>query len=191
MYSKLNRKDKVMKRFSIFFGLIISASVLFAQGNGENSALTKKERRDVEYEKEFQQIKSMLKNKNFVLLADYLQDQYGNRVFVSSIINFVAVDSTEATIQIGSNFRNGPNGVGGVTAKGTITKWELTEDQKNKAFTLDMNVTTMIGIYDLSIDIGASGKSSAILTGTTMGSLTFDGNLVPWQKNTVFVGQHL
>jgi len=180
-----------MKRFIIFFGLIISASILFAQGNDENSAFTKKERRDAEREQEFQQVKSMLYNKNFVLLADYLQDRYGNRVLVSSTINFVAVDSTEATIQIGSNSGNGPNGVGGVTAKGKITKWDLTEDSKNQAFTLNMNVMTMIGIYDLSINIGASGKGSAILTGTTMGSLMFDGNLVPWQKNTVFVGQHL
>ena len=180
-----------MKRFIIFFGLIISASILFAQGNEENSAFTKKERRDAEREQEFQQVKSMLYNKNFVLLADYLQDRYGNRVLVSSTINFVAVDSTEATIQIGSNSGNGPNGVGGVTAKGKITKWDLTEDSKNQAFTLNMNVMTAIGIYDLSINIGASGKGSAILTGTTMGSLMFDGNLVPWQKNTVFVGQHL
>jgi len=180
-----------MKRFIIFFGFIISASILFAQGNDENSAFTKKERRDAEREQEFQQIKSMLDNKNFVLQADYLQDRYGNRVLVSSMINFVAVDSTEATIQIGSNFSNGPNGVGGVTAKGKITKWELTENPKNKSFMLNMNVMTMIGIYDLSIDIGASGKGSAILTGTTMRSLTFDSNLVPWERNTVYVGQHL
>ena len=89
-----------MKRFIIFCGLIISASILFAQGNDENSALTKKERRDAEREQEFQQVKSMLDNKNFVLQADYLQDRYGNRVLVSSMINFVAVDSTEATIQL-------------------------------------------------------------------------------------------
>jgi len=180
-----------MKRFIIFFGLIISASILFAQGNDENSAFTKKERRDAEREQEFQQVRSMLYNKNFVLQADYLQDRYGNRVLVSSTINFVAVDSTEATIQIGSNFGNGPNGVGGLTAKGKITKWELTENPKNKAFTLNMNVMTMIGIYDLLINIGSSGKGSAVLTGTTMGSLTFDGILVPWERNTVFVGQHL
>lgn len=180
-----------MKRFIIFFGLIIIASNLFAQGNDENSAFTKKERRDAEREQEFQQIKSMLDNKNFVLQADFLQDRYGNRVVVSSTINFVAVDSTEATIQIGSNSSYGPNGVGGVTAKGKITKWELTENPKNKSFTLNMNVMTMVGIYDLSINIGASGKGSAVLTGTTMGSLTFDGNLVPWERNTVYVGQHL
>jgi len=180
-----------MKRLILFFGLIISASILFAQGNDENATLTKKEKRNAELEKEFQLTKSMLENKDFVLETDYLQDRYGNRVLVNSTINFVAVDSTEAIIQIGSNFRIGPNGVGGVTAKGKITKWELTENQKSKAFTLSMNVMTTIGIYDLVINIGASGRGSATLTGMRSGRLTFDGNLVPWEESSVFVGQHL
>ena len=106
-----------MKRFVVFFALIVSTSILFAQGNDENAVLTKKEKRNADLEKVFQQTKTMLENKDFVLQADYLQDRYGNRVLVNSTINFVAVDSTEATIQIGSNFRIGPNGVGGVLHK--------------------------------------------------------------------------
>lgn len=180
-----------MKRLVVFLSLIISASILFAQGNDENAVLTKKEKRNVELEKEFQFTKSMLENKDFVLETDYLQDRYGNRILVNSTINFVSVDSTEAIIQIGSNFRLGPNGVGGVTAKGRINKWELTEDQKHKAFTLSLNVMTTIGIYDLFINISASGRGSATLTGMTSGRLTFDGDLVPWEKSSVFVGQHL
>jgi len=180
-----------MKRFVVFFALIISASIIFAQGNDENAVLTKKEKRNAELEKEFQLTKSMLDNKDFVLETDYLQDRYGNRVLVNSTINFVAVDSTEATIQIGSNFRLGPNGVGGVTAKGRINKWELTEDQKHKAFTLRMNVMTTIGIYDLFINISASGRGTATLTGMSAGRLTFDGDLVPWENSSIYVGQHL
>ena len=180
-----------MKRFVVFFALIVSASILFAQGNDENAVLTKKEKRNAALEKDFQQTKAMLENKDFVLEADYLQDRYGNRVLVNSTINFVAVDSTEATIQIGSNFRIGPNGVGGVTAQGNINKWELTEDTKRKAFTLRMNVMTTIGIYDLFINIAASGKGTATLTGMSSGSLKFDGDLVPWEKSSVYVGQHL
>ena len=180
-----------MKRFVVFFALIVSTSILFAQGNDENAVLTKKEKRNADLEKVFQQTKTMLENKDFVLQADYLQDRYGNRVLVNSTINFVAVDSTEATIQIGSNFRIGPNGVGGVTAQGNINKWELTEDTKHKAFTLRMNVMTTIGIYDLFINISASGRGTATLTGMSSGRLTFDGNFVPWEKSSVYVGQHL
>jgi hypothetical protein len=180
-----------MKRLVVFFALIISASIIFAQGNDENAVLTKKEKRNAELEKEYQLTKTMLENKDFVLEADYLQDRYGNRILVNSTINFVSVDSTEAFIQIGSNFRIGPNGVGGVTAKGLVNKWELTEDQKHKAFTLRMNVMTTIGIYDLFINIAASGRGTATLTGMTAGRLTFDGNLVPWEKSSVYIGQHL
>lgn len=180
-----------MKRLAIFLSLIISASILFAQGNDENAVLTRKEKRNAELEKDFQLTKSMLENKDFVLETNFLQDRHGNRIPVNSTINFVSVDSTEAIIQIGSNFRIGPNGVGGVTAKGRITKWELTENQKNKAFTLSMNVMTTIGIYDLFINISASGRGTATLTGMTSGRLTFDGDLVPWEKSSVYIGQHL
>ena len=173
-----------MKRLVLLFALIISTSFLYAQGNDENSAQTKKEKREAELEKKFQLTKQMLDKKDFVLETNFLQDRYGFRVPVVSMINFVSVDSTEAIIQIGSNSRIGPNGVGGVTAKGNITKWELTENDKNKTF-------TPIGIYDLFFDIGASGQSTALLTGLTSGQLTFDGNLVPQAKSSVFVGRSL
>lgn len=180
-----------MKRLVLLFVLFISASFLFAQENGENSTQTKKERRKAELEKNFQLTKQMLDNKDFVLETNFLQDRYGFRVPVVSMINFVSVDSTKATIQIGSNWRVGPNGVGGVTAKGEITKWELTENPKNKTFTLRMNVMTSIGTYDLFFDISASGQSTALLTGLSSGRLTFDGNLVPHAQSSVFVGRSL
>ena len=180
-----------MKRLVIIFTLIISASFLFGQENDKNATLTKKEKRKAELEKNFELTKQMLENKDFVLETNFLQDRYGFRVPVVSMINFVSVDSTQAVIQIGSNSRIGPNGVGGVTAKGDITKWELTENPKNKTFTLRMNVMTSIGIYDLFFDIGASGQSSALLTGLSAGRLTFDGNLVPHSKSSIYVGRSL
>ncbi|MFA5326162.1 MAG: DUF4251 domain-containing protein [Prolixibacteraceae bacterium] len=179
-----------MKRLIVLLGFVLSANMLFAQRVDENS-LTKKEKRNAETEKQYQITKSMLENRDFVLQTDFLQDRYGNRFFVSSNINFVAVDSAEAVIQIGSNYRLGPNGVGGVTAKGQITKWKLTSNNKNKTFGLSINVMTPIGIYDLYFSIGASGGGTATLTGLSSGRLTFDGNLVPWEDSSVYVGQHL
>lgn len=180
-----------MKKLAFFFGLIVSASLLFAQGKDESSELTKKEKREAEIEKHFQLTKQMLENKDFVLESDFLQDRYGYRVPVVSTINFVAVDSTEAIIQIGSNSRVGPNGVGGITARGPVTKWELTVNEKNKTFTLRINVMTAIGIYDLFFSIGASGQGTAMLTGLRSGRLTFDGNLVPWSESSIYVGRSL
>ncbi len=140
------------------------------------------------FENQYQFNKYMLDNKQFVLQANYLQNQYGVRRFVSSSINFVKVDSTTAVIQIGSNYRLGVNGVGGVTAKGKITSWKLSEDPKSESFTLFINVMTSIGIYDLMFNIYSNGHSTALLTGLTAGQLTFDGDIVPISESSVYEG---
>lgn len=186
-----NRKDEAMKKLVLFLVFVISVSGLFAQGKDENSYLTRKEKRQAEIDQEYQLTKNMLENKDFVLESNSLQDRFGNRVEVSSNINFVAVDSTKAIIQIGSNWRMGFNGVGGVTAKGTITKWKLTENDKSKSFGLQLTVMTNIGFYDVYFNVNASGRADALLTGMTDGRLTFNGNLVPWEDSSVYVGQSL
>jgi len=180
-----------MKKLIIFLAFVISANILWAQVNDENSSLSKKEKRKAKSEKEYQVIKEMLQNKSFVLEANFLQDKYGRRVIVNKGLNFVSVDSAEAVIQIGSNYRVGPNGVGGVTAKGRITSWELKENTKNKRFDVRMNVMSQIGIYDIYFSVTSSGKAMAYLTGLTSGHLTFDGDIVPWSETTVYEGSSL
>lgn len=162
-----------------------------AQSAKEVQPMTKKEKRKAQLEADFKAMQQLLENRHFVLEADFLQDRYGNRAFVSSTINFVAVDSTEAIIQIGSNYRIGPNGVGGVTAKGRITKWELEPDNKRKSFALEMNVMTSIGIYDLRFTIGPSGNAKALLTGLRAGNLTFDGTIVSMEESRVYEGHSI
>jgi hypothetical protein len=178
-----------MKQIIIILGLVFLSNMLLAQDGNNNSSMTKKEKRKVEMEKQYQLTKHMLENKSFVLEADFLQDKYGNRAFVSSTINFVAVDSSEAVIQIGLNHRIGPNGVGGVTAKGRISKWELHENKNS--FSITMNVMTSIGIYDLRFSISPSGNATALLTGLRPGQLTFDGNVVPLEESSVYEGQSI
>jgi len=180
-----------MKRLVLFLALVISANTLFAQINDENTSLTRKEKRKAKIEKEYQLVKDMLEKKEFVLEANFLQDRYGRRYPVSIGINFVSVDSTEAIIQIGSNNRLGANGVGGVTAKGPITGWELTENLKKTNFGLRINVMTTIGFFDLYFSISPSGQTTAQLTSMRGGKLTFDGNLVPWENSSIYVGQSL
>lgn len=170
---------------------VLMSLVAVAQTTTEVHPMTKKEKRKAQLEADFKATQHLLENKQFVLEADFLQDRYGNRAFVSSTINFVAVDSMEAVIQIGSNYRIGPNGVGGVTAKGRITKWELEPDYKRKTFALEMNVMTSIGIYDLRFTIGPSGNAKALLTGLRAGNLTFDGTVVSMEESRVFEGHSI
>jgi len=180
-----------MKKLILLLMVVISATISFAGGQHDQSPMTKKEQRKAEAEKAYQLTKQMLENKDFVLESDFLQDKYGNRNVVSPMINFVAVDSSVAVIQIGSNRGLGYNGVGGITAKGTITDWKLKEDEKRNSFTLSMNVMTNLGMYDLHFNIGSSGNATARLTGLRPGQLTFDGDLVPIEESSVYEGRSL
>ncbi|WP_159519227.1 DUF4251 domain-containing protein [Sunxiuqinia indica] len=180
-----------MKKIALLIMCVVVSGTIFAQKNDKDSVLSKKEIRQIEMEKQYELTKYMLENKSFVLEADFLQDKYGNRVFASSNINFVSVDSATAVIQVGSNFRIGPNGVGGVTAKGTITKYELKENERKRTFSLALNVMTPLGIYDLRFSISPSGNTRATLTGLRRGQLTFEGDLVPLEESRVYEGQSL
>ena len=130
----------------------------------------------------------MLEGKDFVLEADYLANKIGDRVPVTSSLNFISVDSSVSVLQIGRNTGIGFNGVGGVTAEGKITRYKLQTDTKRKSFYLSYSVTTAIGSYDINMSVGADGYASATLSGTTSGQLTYTGYLVPVENSSVYKG---
>jgi len=177
-----------MKKLVLIFVLALSTSLVFAQETNQNSNLTRKEKRKAELERQYQLTKDMLENKNFVLETDWLINRYGYRVPVSPNINFVKVDSSQAVIQIGSNSGIGPNGVGGVTAKGKITKWEVKQNKKNKTYNVRMFVMTPIGMYDLNFSVRPDGQATARLTSNRGGQLTFDGDMVPTDNSITYEG---
>jgi len=180
-----------MKRIVLIVALVVSANFLFAQNQKDDSTMTKKERKAAELQERYLETKYILENNSFVIETDFLSDRYGNRVPVSPTINFVMVEDSTGVIQIGSNSRLGANGVGGVTAKGKITKYELEENEEKKSFYLHITVMTSIGIYDLNINVSGYGNATARLSGLSAGKLTFDGDIVPLQESAVYEGYSL
>jgi hypothetical protein len=178
------------KHTIIIFLLICSVGVTRASVQDENSKMSRKERRAAENEQLYIKNKQMIEDRSFVLESDFLQDRYGYRIPVTRNINFIMVDGDEAVIQIGSDIGLGANGVGGVTAKGKITKWELQENNRKKTFNLRMNILTTIGMYNVSLSIG-NYNATARLTGMRPGNLTFNGDLVALEESSVFEGRSL
>ncbi len=148
----------------------------------------KKASRDSTLTAKFEYTKQMLQNKDFVLEADYLANRMGERMPVSSTLNFISVDSTNAVLQIGRNTGIGYNGVGGVTAQGNVTRYKLQTDNKRKSFYLSFSVTTPIGSYDINMSVGADGYANATLTGISSGQLIYTGYLVPIENSSVYKG---
>jgi len=177
-----------MKRLVVVMVLVLSASLVFASGTVQDKILTRKEKRKAESAQQYALTKSMIENRDFVLESNWLDNRYGYRFVVSPGINFVKVANNEAVIQVGSNYRIGPNGVGGVTAKGRITSWKVTQNKDSKTYNILAVVSTPIGIYDLYFNVRSDGLATARLSGLWSGHLTFNGNLVPVNDSGVYEG---
>ena len=173
--------------FLLFSGFSLSS---YAAGPAEDNSSNSRNftTRDSSSNAKYAKIKQMLETHDFVLEADFLANQMGDRIPVTSNLNFISVDSTHAVIQIGRTTGIGYNGVGGVTAEGSIGRYDLKLDNKHNSFYLSFNVTTILGNYDINMTVSGDGYSNATLTGIWGGQLTYSGYLVPIEDSRVYKG---
>jgi Domain of unknown function (DUF4251) len=183
----------------LLLALWLSPSVC-GQAKEEVDSKTQKElrkeekKRQREAEKAYQAalIDTIVSAKQFVLEADYLSNEHGTRVVVNSTLNFIIVDTTRGTIQTASmSGTGGPNMMGGITADGNITQYDLTKLPKNKGYSVRMMIMTTVGVYDVFFTISPDGSATATLGGNWGGKLNFHGNLVPLGVSRVFKGRSI
>jgi hypothetical protein len=191
----------VMKKYLI--SIVMSLVVLCAFSQEESPVdgkttkkLTKEqklEQRRVEEEATAKVVDWMMETRQFVLEADYLSDETGQRVVVSSTINFIAVDSTAITIQLATvSGVGGANGMGGVTTDGSISKFEMAKTGKSKTnYSIHIIATTRIGTYDIFIDVTPSAKADARISGILPGKLNYHGRIVPVNQSRVYKGMSI
>jgi hypothetical protein len=173
--------------------LTISLLLISVHSNSQDTKLSREEQKAARKERQyfdFQVIDTMLMNKSFVLEADYLENQYGDRVPVISGINFIMVDSLSAVLQTGSNSRMGLNGVGGVTAEGRISGLKIVKDEKHLTFYIRFSVTSDIGIYDVTMDISSNKTARATISSLTRGKLTYTGRIETLYDSGVYKGRN-
>jgi hypothetical protein len=174
----------------IVFGILmlIPSSSLYAQDKN----LTKEEKKQLrirEREAAFKTLDSLISTRRFVLEAQFLQARSGERENVNSTINYIKVDLGKSTLQVGSNMGMGGNGLGGVTAEGEITNWNQEKNVKNHSVVVRFSISSAIGHFDILLNASSGNYTSALVTGTRSGQLTWTGNLVPLQKSRVYRGQ--
>lgn len=182
-------KTSIFRSESLF--LIIGLILISFNINSQDVKLSKQEQKEAERDKEyfnFQVLDTILESKSFVLEADYLENQYGNRRPVFSDVNFIKVDSSDAVLQTGSNVYLGSNGVGGVTAEGNIKGLEIVKNLKNLSFDLKFTVISNIGIYDVYMTINSDRIARATITGLTRGKLVYDGRIKTIYNSRVYKG---
>ena len=130
----------------------------------------------------------MVEHQRFVLEADMLRDKAGAVINVSSMINFVAIDSTFGVIQIGSNSYVGLNGVGGITLEGNVANYKYTFIEKSKSYNISFNLRTSVGSYDVRMNAYSDGRASANVSSNWPGQLNYDGSIKVLSNSKVYKG---
>jgi hypothetical protein len=188
-----------MKRIVFILGVLLIP--VFGYSQTDQEALAKKQQKELIKEKRKAEKKAaedsvkqvvayMLENRSFVLEADYIAGRSGSRIPVSSNLNFIIVDSANAVIQLGSNNGLGANGVGGITVDGSVSRYELAKNENKKgiSYTVTLFVNSVLGVYDIILWVSQEGYTTATIRGTTSGSLSYSGNLVPIETSRVYKG---
>lgn len=170
-------------------GLLLMSTAGYSQDEKLSKEDKKIAKRDKDYYN-FQVVDSMITNKSFVLEADYLENQWGIKRPVSSLLNFIELDSTKAVLQTGSNFARGSNGVGGATAEGEISGLKVTKNNKNLSFFLRFTISSQIGIYDVSMTIYSDKNARAEISGLGAGKLIYDGHITNLWESRAYKGQN-
>jgi len=148
----------------------------------------KKEQQAEESAKKAAIVGLMVEHQAFVLEADRLRDKMGVTINVSSMINFLAVDSISGVIQIGSNAYVGMNGVGGITVEGRVTNYKYTFNEKSASYNITYNINSSSGTYDITLSVFSDGRADATVRSNWPGQLNYSGYVVPPSRSKVFKG---
>ena len=184
-----------MKLLPLFLLLFFLSSNIYSQQEKSKKELKKEAAEKKKLEKsqaeetQFDSTGRLLISRKFVLEAEYLRDEMNSPQRINSQLNFIAVDSLNAVLQIGTTQRFGSNGLGGVTAHGRISNWRLEKNAKNKTYDLFMTIVASTGVYDVNMSVDYTSRANATLTRLTAGKLTFEGPIVPIKESSVFKGQ--
>jgi hypothetical protein len=184
---------KTMKMNIVSLFWILGFFLISLNSNSQENKLNRqmlKEVREAQISANFNILDSLLNAKSFVLEADYLQNEYGDRIPVVSNLNFIKVDQSRGILQTGSNFSMGYNDVGGVTAEGSIGNWNTYRDGKKLSCRLQFSLLTNIGNYDVSIIVTANNHAVATISGLGSDELTWVGHLETINNSGVFKGRN-
>jgi hypothetical protein len=187
---------KIMKTKLYSIGsiaLLILFCFIFSNVNSQDVKLTKQELKAAKQAQKyanFQLIDTLLQRRFFVIEANYLENKYGNRIVVSSVLNFIKVDPQKITIQIGSNSGFGSNGLGGVTTEGNFDRMKVYRNTKQLTYSVQLTAMTTLGTYDISLTINSDFTARAILSGFTSDKLVYTGNFVPLDRSHVYKGSN-
>lgn len=190
-------KAKLFPMKKLLTVIVILLTCVVAQAQPKDQVpLTKKERKLLREEEKKQYEKMMEQNTAaaintgfFVLKADRVKGKGGVFIPVNPTINFIAVQGSEAYIQLGSDTGIGGNGLGGMTIRGNITDYNIQQDEKQGNYYIRFNTIGGAGTLTIHMRINKTGDiSGATVTSNWGNSLDYAGVVVPLKGSRIYKG---
>jgi hypothetical protein len=183
----------------VLFILLALVFTLGIESMAQEQKLTRKERRELQKQKQKEleavmaaELEVAIDNKKWVIEAHTLANKRGESVPVNSTLNFIAMEGDEAFVQLGSDSGLGPNGVGGVSVRTKVTKYDIKKNEKKGTYYIHIFASSAIGTFDIRMDCNASGQmASATVQGNSSSRVRYSGQVVPLSKSTVYKGTPL
>ena len=129
-----------------------------------------------------------VQEKTYVLEAQQVFSKAGEVFQLNSSTSFVYLNNENAALQLSFDGLMGWNGVGGITVKGKITKYEYQLDNKNKPIFVRMTIQGPSGFQDVTIWISNNGSGEAQITDLKGNRIRFTGDIVPLEQSRIFMG---
>ncbi|MEP1093627.1 MAG: peptidoglycan DD-metalloendopeptidase family protein [Cyclobacteriaceae bacterium] len=127
--------------------------------------------------------------KKFVLNASFLHGRQGERVVVFSD-NYMLIEDDKFIFQTALPNEVGFNGLGGVTAKGSITSYEVKRNKRNGSIMVLAEVSTnRFGQGTITFNIDGLGHESATLVNTRGQMITMLGSIESIENAGIYQGR--
>ena len=174
---------------------MLLAFIMVLSLKAQEQEKTRKEKREEHKQQQIEQqeaIRTMqeqwVENKTFVLEANQVFSKRGDLFQLTPSTNFVYVSGEQAILQLSFNGVIGWNGVGGITIKGKITKYQYNSDNKNKPISIRMTIQGAEGFQDVTMWISGNGNGEAQITDIRGNRIRFTGDVVSLKDSRVFIG---
>jgi hypothetical protein len=180
--------------------IFLSTGMVYSQ----NIRISRKERRKLEHLRKKKNHKkdlllskqyyyNLLKKKYFVFTADFAVNDEGVSFVTNPQINFVSVIGDSITFQFGRDGRIGWNGVGGITAHGTVNDYKFNPGNKKGGMIVTssaiMNGPTLTPSFTLYVS--DDGTAQLVLQTGNGEILTLTGRIYSPQNSGVFEGESM
>ena len=140
---------------------------------------------------QFAEASQAIRDTAFTLEADEVVFKYGERAYVTPSTNFVSLKDGNAVIQISFNIPvAGPNGMGGITVNGSVSKYDVKTDKRgNMRVSFYVMGTVANCQVNISLYSGSNKATIDLFPTFSSNNLSLEGVILPNEKSFVVQGR--